>query len=103
MHTTHAHLDIGDVRMQRQPRHGMHEHALAQRGAAASPSLEVYGRLHVHKRQRHKLGDAAAGLLLLSQQHLLWGTHADNSKSATHTHSHQEDVDTHTLNSRPSQ
>lgn len=58
--------------VQHQARDRMHQHALPESRPAARAAFQIHGRLHVHERQRHKLGDAAAAaaaagrLLLLS-------------------------------------
>ena len=54
-------LAIG--RMQRQPRHGVHQHRLAERRTAPRTPLAIDRGFHVHERQRHKLGEAAGFLL----------------------------------------
>ena len=56
-------LDVGDDGIEHQPRHGVHEHGLAEGRPLARLPLEVDRRLHVHERQRHELGEAAGALL----------------------------------------
>lgn len=73
-------LDVGHVRVQRQARNRMRQEALPQSGAPAGTAPEVQRRLHVHKGQRHKLGDAAAAFLQVSQGcqvagPVCWGVH----------------------------
>ncbi len=53
--------------MQRQPRHRMHQHGLAEGRAEAAAAAEMDRRLHRHERQRHEFGQAAARLLLAAQ------------------------------------
>ena len=61
-------LDVGDQRMQREPRHRVHQHRLAQRRSLARLAAQIHRRFHVHERQRHEFGDAA-GLRLQVAQH----------------------------------
>ena len=55
------------MRVQGQARHGVHEEHLAEGGARPGASLQEDRRLHVHERERDKLGEAARPLLLLPQ------------------------------------
>ncbi len=45
--------------MERQPRHRMHQHRLAERRPRPRPALEIDRRFHVHEGQRHEFGEAA--------------------------------------------
>lgn len=47
----------------------VYEHRLAKGGAFARSAAEVHGRLIVHERQRHKLGDAACAALQSPEAH----------------------------------
>ena len=62
-----GHLDVAEVRMQRQARDGVHQDGFAQRRALARQPFAVQGRFHVHERQRHELGEAARFLLQVAQ------------------------------------
>ena len=46
-------------RVEREPRHRVHQHGLAAGWPLARLALEVDRRFHVHERQRHELGEAA--------------------------------------------
>ena len=56
-------LDVDHEGIERQAGDGVHEHGLAEGRALAGAALQVDGRLHVHERQRHELGEAAGPLL----------------------------------------
>ena len=58
-HLHPAGLNVGDVRVQGQAGHGVHEDGLAEGRPLAGLALEVHGRLHVDEGQRHELGEAA--------------------------------------------
>src|SRR5439155_145926 len=60
-------LDVGDPRMQGESRDRMHEQRLAERRAGTRLSTEPHRGFHVHERQRHELGEAAARALLLTR------------------------------------
>src|SRR6266851_1210429 len=73
-----AHLDpgglnVGDQRVQCQPRYGVHQHRLAPGRAAAGMALEVDRRLHRHERQRHELGEPAGLRLQCADAHEVAG------------------------------
>jgi hypothetical protein len=63
-----AGLYVCDQWVQHQASHSMQQHTLAQCGAPPRCPSQVDGRLHVHKRQRHKLSDAASASLWQQQQ-----------------------------------
>ena len=53
--------------MQSESRDRMHEQRLAERRAGTRLSTEPHRGFHVHERQRHELGEAAARALLLTR------------------------------------
>src|SRR5215472_9839178 len=55
-----------DMPMERETRHGVHEHGLAEGGSAARATLEIDRRLHVDEGQRDELGEAARSRLMLA-------------------------------------
>ena len=68
-HLHPRHLDVLDERVEREPRHRMHQHRLAERRPAARRALVIDRRLHVHERQRHELGEAAGAHLQVAHRH----------------------------------
>ena len=55
--------------MQREPRHRVHQHGLAEGRAAARAPVQIDRRFHRHERQRHQFGDAAGSHLEIAQPH----------------------------------
>ena len=58
-HLDPGRLDVGDERMQREPRHRMHQHRFAEGRPAPRRALEIHRRFHMHEGQRHEFGEAA--------------------------------------------
>ena len=56
-------LDVGDQRMQCEPRHRMHQDRLALRRSLAGAALQIERRLHMHERQGDEFGEPAGSLL----------------------------------------
>ena len=56
-------LNIVDLRVQRQPRHRVHQQRLAEGWPLARLAFQVNGRLHWYKRQWYKFGKAAGATL----------------------------------------
>ena len=61
-----AYLQTGGS--QNQPRSGVHQKTLAQRGAFFSDAVAKRGRLEVHERKRHELGESAFVCVILLER-----------------------------------